>query len=142
MSGSPENVSGTATPASWRTEQEAFWAGEFGDDYIQRNQSAELLASNLNFFTRALSNAVVPASFTEFGANIGMNLRALKLLYPNASLSGVEINARAATELRGFLGADNVFEGSIGLQTRNPGRPCADQGRADPHQPGHAARDL
>ena len=113
MSGSPENVSGTATPASWRTEQEAFWAGEFGDDYIQRNQSAELLASNLNFFTRALSNAVAPASFTEFGANIGMNLRALKLLYPNASLSGVEINARAATELRGFLGADNVFEGSI-----------------------------
>ena len=109
MSGSPENTAAQ----SYKTEQEAFWAGEFGNDYIQRNQSAELLASNLNFFTKALSNAVAPASFTEFGANIGMNLRALQLLYPNAVLSGIEINAKAAGELRAFLGEDNVFEGSI-----------------------------
>ena len=34
----------------YKTEQEKFWAGEFGDDYIERNKSAALAASNLNFF--------------------------------------------------------------------------------------------
>lgn len=33
----------------FQTAQENFWAGEFGNDYIQRNQSEQLLASNLNF---------------------------------------------------------------------------------------------
>ena len=30
-----------------KTEQELFWEGEFGDEYISRNQSKELLAANL-----------------------------------------------------------------------------------------------
>ena len=34
----------------YKTEQEEFWAGEFGTDYIQRNTGPELLASNLGFF--------------------------------------------------------------------------------------------
>ena len=29
---------------SFKTEQEKFWAGEFGDDYIGRNKSEEYLA--------------------------------------------------------------------------------------------------
>ena len=37
----------------YSTEQEEFWAGEFGTEYIQRNQSKVLLASNINFFSRA-----------------------------------------------------------------------------------------
>ena len=49
----------------------------------------------------------------EFGANIGMNLKALKLLYPNMSLSGVEINATAAKELENSIGKEGVFQGSI-----------------------------
>ena len=40
------------------TEQEKFWAGEFGDDYIGRNISAEYLAANLNFFPRHLNKLV------------------------------------------------------------------------------------
>jgi spore coat polysaccharide biosynthesis protein SpsF len=27
----------------FKTEQESFWAGEFGDEYVQRNQGDELL---------------------------------------------------------------------------------------------------
>ena len=38
----------------YKTEQEEFWAGEFGTDYIQRNTGPELLASNLGFFGKAL----------------------------------------------------------------------------------------
>jgi spore coat polysaccharide biosynthesis protein SpsF len=62
----------------YKTEQEEFWAGEFGNDYILRNNSKELVASNLNFFNKALKQAGRPQSLIEFGANIGMNLQAIQ----------------------------------------------------------------
>ena len=34
----------------YKTEQEMFWAGCFGNDYILRNKSKELFAANLNLF--------------------------------------------------------------------------------------------
>jgi len=43
----------------YKTEQENFWAGSFGSEYIARNQGSQLLASNLNFFSKALSNAIL-----------------------------------------------------------------------------------
>jgi pseudaminic acid biosynthesis-associated methylase len=98
---------------AFKTEQEAFWAGDFGTDYIGRNDSRALLASNLNFFSRALRAAGRVGSCIEFGANIGMNLRALKLLFPEIALRGIEINPEAARQLGEFIGADNVFHGSI-----------------------------
>lgn len=95
------------------TPQEGFWAGEFGSEYIGRNDSQQLQASNLNFFTKALKQAGRVGSAVEFGANIGMNLRALQLLYPDIILRGVEINPEAAAQLRSHIGQDNVYEGSI-----------------------------
>ena len=97
----------------YKTEQEAFWAGQFGADYIERNQGAELLASNLAFFNQALRSARQPTEVIEFGANIGMNLKALKLLYPRQRQSAIEINAAAAAELRAMLPAENVHHMSI-----------------------------
>ena len=98
---------------TFKTEQEQFWAGDFGDDYISRNQSAELLASNLNFFATALKLVQRPASIIEFGANVGMNLRALKLLFPEITPAAVEINERAAKQLAAVVPAENIFNGSI-----------------------------
>ncbi|BBP79422.1 pseudaminic acid biosynthesis-associated methylase [Pseudomonas gingeri] len=95
------------------TPQEEFWAGGFGSEYIGRNDSQQLLASNLNFFTKALKQAGRISSGIEFGANIGMNLRALQLLYPGMELRGVEINPDAAAQLRAHIGQENVYEGSI-----------------------------
>ncbi len=97
----------------FKTEQEEFWAGKFGDEYISRNKSQEYLASNLNFFSKAFNQLGRPDSLIEFGANVGMNLRAIKLLFPNIELSGVEINKTASEELANFLGKENVFNGSI-----------------------------
>jgi len=99
--------------SKYSTEQEGFWAGDFGTEYIGRNESKELLASNLNFFSTALKHAGSVSSCLEFGANIGMNLKALKLLYPNMDLKGIEINHDAAQQLTSLIGSDNVFEGSI-----------------------------
>ena len=98
---------------NFKTEQEKFWAGDFGDEYIGRNKSEEYLASNLNFFSKAFNQLGQPKSIIEFGANIGMNLRAIKLLFPTIDLFGIEINKNAADELAKFIGKENVFNGSI-----------------------------
>jgi pseudaminic acid biosynthesis-associated methylase len=99
--------------SEFKTEQEAFWAGEFGTEYIVRNQAPEMLASNIAFFSRALRAASAPRQCIEFGANIGMNLQALKLLYPHQEQFAIEINAAAAAQLRTILPPDNVVEESI-----------------------------
>lgn len=97
----------------YQTEQENFWAGIFGTEYIKRNDSQELLASNLSFFSRTLLKAGALKSCLELGANIGMNLRAMMLLYPDIELSAVEINQDAAKELKKLIGNNAVFNGSI-----------------------------
>lgn len=84
----------------YKTEQEDFWAGEFGDEYSSRNRSERLLASNVAFFARILDRCAPIRSVMEFGANVGMNLQALKHLLPEVQLSALEINAHAVKELR------------------------------------------
>jgi pseudaminic acid biosynthesis-associated methylase len=104
------------TPVTtYRTPQEAFWAGEFGNAYIARNEnSPEFLAGQLFFFARALEKVrPSPASICELGANIGLNLRALKLLFPHAHQSCVEINALAVEQLRRDQVGDEVIHDSI-----------------------------
>jgi spore coat polysaccharide biosynthesis protein SpsF len=95
------------------TPQEVFWAGEFGTEYIDRNRSDELLASNRSFFEKALRKAGHVSSCIEFGANVGMNLKALRLLDPGIAAKGVEINPDAAGELRKLIGDGHVFQGSL-----------------------------
>lgn len=81
------------------TEQEQFWAGEFGDAYIERNRSERLLASTLAFFSKVLSKTHSISSVLELGANIGMNLQAIHLLLPQVRIGAVEINEKAVREL-------------------------------------------
>jgi spore coat polysaccharide biosynthesis protein SpsF len=97
----------------FQTEQEAFWAGSFGTEYIERNQGAELLASNLNFFAKSLRCAQGVQSCIEFGANIGMNLKALQLLHPELKAHAIEINADAARRLGEILPATHIYQSSI-----------------------------
>jgi pseudaminic acid biosynthesis-associated methylase len=98
---------------NYETEQEEFWSGEFGTAYIDRNKSEQLLASNISYLNTALKRAGKIASVIEFGANIGMNLQALKVLYPGIVLNGIEINKAAAEALAKNIGAEHVFGGSI-----------------------------
>jgi pseudaminic acid biosynthesis-associated methylase len=98
---------------TFKTDQETFWAGEFGNQYSQRNRSDGLLASNLDFFARALRSTRGIRSCIEFGANIGMNLKALKLLYPGIEAHAIEINREAALELGSVIPNENVYNISI-----------------------------
>lgn len=94
------------------TDQEKFWQGAFGDEYLLRNDGPELLASNLALFASALSRADRIGSVIEFGTNRGLNLQALHQLLPAARLAGVEINA-AAQRAVSALGIAEVWHGSI-----------------------------
>jgi pseudaminic acid biosynthesis-associated methylase len=98
---------------TYHTEQEAFWAGSFGDAYIDRNKSEQLLASNLNFFSTCLKHAGRIDSCIEFGANIGMNLKALQMLYPGIDMHGVEINENAARQLESIIDTSKIYNCSI-----------------------------
>lgn len=80
------------------TDQEKFWAGEFGQEYISRNNSDHLLNLKVAAWARMLRCASDLSSIREFGCNVGLNLLALKKLYPEVVLSGYEINKAAAAE--------------------------------------------
>ena len=86
--------------ANFDTPQEDFWAGEFGDSYIARNDSENLLASNIALFAKIFSSLErIPTSFLELGANIGMNITAIQNIAPGANFTGIEINKQACNVL-------------------------------------------
>jgi pseudaminic acid biosynthesis-associated methylase len=101
------------TEKKFRTEQEVFWAGEFGNEYISRNTPEKLLATNIALFSRILSRANDITSIIELGANIGLNLEAIKVLLPEAKLSAVEINKTACDQLRERIQNVDVKHSSI-----------------------------
>jgi len=93
----------------YKTEQEIFWAGQFGDEYIKRNDNETLIASNIAMFSKILDGINNVESVIEFGANIGLNLIALKSLLPKIELSAIEINQKAVSELRQLVEKINIF---------------------------------
>jgi pseudaminic acid biosynthesis-associated methylase len=83
----------------FKTEQEQFWADNFGDEYTSRNQNSNLVANNTALFTKILAHTSQINSIIEFGANMGLNLIALRQLLPNCELSAIEINQKAVIGL-------------------------------------------
>ena len=99
---------------TFMTEQEDFWAGEFGTEYISRN---DLTPTNISGATMRWSQIlrhlhVPPTSALELGANVGLNMHALKRLLPEIDLEAVEINPNAAKVLREW-GKTVVHEASL-----------------------------
>jgi spore coat polysaccharide biosynthesis protein SpsF len=84
---------------TFKTEQESFWAGEFGNAYVDRNKSAHLLAANIAFFADIFRRTRGVRSVMEFGANIGMNICAINRILAEVTISAVEINSNACEQL-------------------------------------------
>jgi spore coat polysaccharide biosynthesis protein SpsF len=101
-----------STPSSTETPQERFWRGEFGDAYSKRNAAEALVRANYALFADILGSAPGVRSIVELGCNIGNNLQALKRLNPEFRLSGFEINAQAAEQVRS-LGIGEIHHRSI-----------------------------
>ncbi len=94
----------------YKTEQEVFWSGEFGNQYIERNEcTKEIMASAVGFFAKILGRTGGIKSVIEFGSNIGNNLKAIKMLQPDVQAAAIEINHQAAEHLR----ADKFFDSRL-----------------------------
>ena len=97
---------------TFRTEQENFWAGEFGDEYISRNQSEISISSNVVLFGKILKSAPNVRTIVELGCNIGLNLQALNRINNTFELCGYEINRTAAQRARDLKIA-SIVDGTI-----------------------------
>ncbi len=98
----------------YKTEQESFWAGNFGNAYRERSQvDQRQLATSARIWGNALTAMqYTPKSALELGCNIGRNLQALRFLAPSMEIDGVEINEDSAAEAR-KLGTGKVYTQSI-----------------------------
>ena len=98
---------------NYSTEQENFWAGDFGNEYVLRSQGTEILNSNISFFKSALKNTNNIKTCIEFGSNIGMNIKALQKLFPNQEQHAIEINKDAISYLKKVIPEGNIINDSI-----------------------------
>ena len=85
---------------NYHTEQENFWATDFGNDYPSQNEGEKMISSNLALFSRIFKNCPYVNSVAELGCNIGLNLIALNRMNRNLKLRGYEINEKAAYAAR------------------------------------------
>lgn len=97
---------------SHETEQERFWAGEFGNDYIDRNTGERMVTRSVVFWSRVLARLPKLNSVIELGCNAGLNLQALNRIDPSIDLVGYEINETAAEKCRSH-GIARVEQGTI-----------------------------
>ena len=97
---------------TFKTEQENFWSGEFGNEYSDRNQGEQFINSNVVLFRQILKATPEVKSIIELGCNIGLNLQALKRIDKNFQLSGYEINKTAAKKARD-LNVASIIDGTI-----------------------------
>ena len=98
------------------TEQEQFWKGDFGSQYVARNRVD--WKARVPFWTDIIDRTK-PRSILEVGCGSGWNLRAMRHVDPSIAVRGVEINQHAlqeAADVGLFVAEASVFE----LQTEWP----------------------
>ena len=75
-----------------KTEQEIFWETDFGNKYVKRNLKSDRI---FTIGKNLINNKVFINEVLELGANVGLNLDAIKRVYPDIKTYGVEINKLA-----------------------------------------------
>jgi spore coat polysaccharide biosynthesis protein SpsF len=88
----------TSVARSEADRLERLWAGEFGDEYVDRNRN---VGQARGAFWDGILRATDPASVLEVGCNIGENLR--WLIQPGRRVAGIDVNRRALGVLRAAL---------------------------------------
>jgi len=97
---------------TYKTEQEQFWSGTFGDEYIGRNADDFLVDCNASLFAKVFAQTGSVDSVIEFGANRGLNLQAIKRLLSKTDVSAVEINQSACKLLEQWGACTEIFNQS------------------------------
>lgn len=91
-----------------------FWTGKGGNDYVDRNtMDAINLSRRAKMWSQIFENIASPYSVLEVGANIGINLVAIKrILPPVVHCAAVEPNSKAADLLLRLGVANEVWTNS------------------------------
>ena len=100
----------------YKTAQEEFWSGQFGNDYIERNKDNALLEAKMNLWMKVLECTKDVESVIEFGSNIGLNLKTMKIINSKLNFAAVEINNKAVDILKNdalLKDCVDVYEQSI-----------------------------
>lgn len=97
----------------YKTSEENFWAGKFGNKYLKRNKSSIYYKSNKFLFDRALKKADKIKSCIELGAGSGQNIKYLKKKYPKALFQAVEINKSSINQIKKIIDKQNIFNESL-----------------------------
>ena len=100
----------------YKTEQEEFWSGQFGNDYIERNKDNALLEAKMNLWMKVLECTKDVESVIEFGSNIGLNLKTMKIINSKLNFAAIEINHKAVDILKNdalLKDCVDVYEQSI-----------------------------
>ena len=97
------------------TPQIEFWRGEFGNTYTDRNNvRPELVRARTAMWSRILAHTISapPQTILEIGANVGVNLRALRAV-SDARLLAVEPNDKARDILveDGIVAREDLADG-------------------------------
>ena len=71
---------------------EALWAGEFGNEYVDRNLTAY---DRRGEFWLPLLDELQPQSVLEVGCNVGGNLQWITQRVDPSRVTGVDVNAKA-----------------------------------------------
>lgn len=98
---------------NFKSEQEKFWAGDFGNTYINRNSEIKDISNRTALFSQIINKTKGISSVLELGANIGNNLMALKNILPSCEIGAVEINKQAFAMLNNRLPNAKTLNGSI-----------------------------
>lgn len=77
-------------------QQEQFWIGEFGKNYLLRNNVEDVVPNNIELFKKALKKTDEIKSILELGCNVGLNLKALLKINQNFKIDAYEIYEPAA----------------------------------------------
>jgi pseudaminic acid biosynthesis-associated methylase len=96
----------------FRTEQEEFWSGEFGDSYNERNANEGVQIAKQIMFSQMIRNVPKIKSIVELGCNIGLNLKALKTISSDFELTGYEINRKAIVKAK-EINVGEIIEESV-----------------------------
>lgn len=76
---------------------ENLWNSEFGDDYVDRNQT---VGDHRAPFWKMILSEFPSQSVLEVGCNIGANLQWIASLVPPHNVYGIDVNKKALRELR------------------------------------------
>lgn len=107
---------------NFKTPQENFWAGNFGDNYTERNDITKNINCRTALFSKILDKTIGIKNVLELGANIGHNLIAIDNLLPDLALTGVEINAKAVEAMQKIPNVNAIHSSILDINISELGK--------------------